>query len=230
MEAIILAGGKGTRLGNLTKNKPKSLVEVGGRPIMDYIILALLQSKQIDRIIVDVPKNYINDFIQRYGSGNNIKIDFVTSSDNNTADAVQYDMSLLNGKTFMLLMGDIVFDINIDTVINYYNMHNQQYNVIVVTPYSDESLACKFKDNLIVGFTKKKLKTFVAGGIYIFNKEDIDGKMVEYFDSVLPMLAQQRKLLGYKFFGYMKGINTPQELNEVDLDIRSGKVVISWIG
>jgi NDP-sugar pyrophosphorylase family protein len=230
MEAIILAGGKGTRLGSLTKNKPKSLVEVGGKPIMDYIILNLLQSKQITRIILDVPKEYINEFVNRYGNGNEaVKIECVVSSESNTAEALQYDIGLLKEKSFILLMGDIVFDINVDTVINYYNMHNKQYNVIVVTPYSDESLACKFKDNFIVGFTKKKIKQFVAGGIYIFNKDDIDGKMVEYFDSVLPILAKQKKLLGYKFFGYMKGINTPQELNEVDLDVRSGKVVISWV-
>ncbi len=226
----MLAGGKGTRLGNLTKDKPKALLEVGGRPIMDYIINALVHTKQIHRIIIHVPAKYANNFATRYGNGTDtVKIEYITSSAEDTAKALQYDIGSLQEDSFMLLMGDIVFDTDLDAVINYYKLYKERYNVLLTSLYSEENIVYETKNKFAADFRKKKLDAFVAGGIYIFNKSDINGKMIEYFDSVLPNLANNRKLIAYKFFGYIKGINTPEELNEVDLDLKSGKVYLSGI-
>ena len=58
--AEILAGGKGTRMG--TTSKPKQFIELDGKPILIYTIEAFLKNKNIDRIIVCLPKTWIKDF------------------------------------------------------------------------------------------------------------------------------------------------------------------------
>lgn len=64
MKAIILAGGYAKRLWPLTKNKPKQLLYVGGRPMIEYIMEKLETQKEIDKIIISTNEKFENNFKQ----------------------------------------------------------------------------------------------------------------------------------------------------------------------
>ncbi len=62
MKAIILAGGYAKRLWPLTKNKPKQLLSVGGRPMIEYIMEKLEAQKEIDKIIISTNEKFEQNF------------------------------------------------------------------------------------------------------------------------------------------------------------------------
>ncbi|MGC8684050.1 MAG: hypothetical protein ACP5UJ_09025, partial [Athalassotoga sp.] len=160
---------------------------------MDYIVYNLLHTKNIDRIILEIQEKYKDLYKARYGDGTDkVKIEYNSQNKENTANALQGYIPLLHGNSFMLIMGDIVFDTNLDVIINYYNLYKGKYNVITVSPYEENEIACEIKEKFITKIFNKRIRKFSAAGIYIFNKNDIDGKMVENFDSVLPDLAKNR--------------------------------------
>ncbi len=223
MDVLILAGGKGTRLSPLTKTTPKPLVEVNHLPIMDYIMRYVSMSRKIDRIIMYVPRKYLGDFTERYGKTFAGKpIIYITKKLPNNADALQYALKFIGSNAFLLLMGDIIFDANLDLIINYYEMHEGKYNLSVVKGYKIDKQICEIKGNYIQRISDRLVfEDNIACGIYILNKIDIDNKMHDYFDSIFDELSKEHKMIAFKYFGYIKQINTLDELREIESDLNN---------
>jgi len=223
MDVLILAGGKGTRLTPLTKDKPKPLVEINNLPIMDYIMKYVSKSKKIDRIIMYVPEKYLGDFAERYGKifgGKSIV--YVTKELPNNAKALQYALTFINGNAFLLLMGDIIFDVNLDLIISYYEMHGGEYNISTVKGYKIDKQVCEIKGNYISKINDRLIfDDNIACGIYVLNKMDINNRMGDYFDDVFDKLAKEHKMMAFKYFGYIKQVNTLDELKEIESDLNN---------
>ena len=120
MKAIILAAGRGTRLKDLTKDTPKILVPVGGRPIIEYTLDALPQ--KIDEVIFVV--SYYQDKIRAYLGQNyrGYKIHYVEQRElNGTGGAILSCRSLIaDGESFLVLNGDDIYDRDeISAFLNY---------------------------------------------------------------------------------------------------------------
>src|SRR5215469_3579359 len=86
-KAILLAAGRGTRLGSLTANKPKPMVEVGGKPVIEHIILGL-KGHGIQEFLVVV--HYLGEVIRDYfqdGSRLGVSLEYVHQPDMNGTGA-----------------------------------------------------------------------------------------------------------------------------------------------
>jgi len=127
MKAIILAGGYAKRLWPLTKNKPKQLLSVGGRPMIEYIIEKLETQKEIDKIIISTNEKFEENFKQwlsEYKSTKEISLVIEpTLLEENKLGSVGALGYLIREKNIdeelMIIGGDNLFEFDLRDLINY---------------------------------------------------------------------------------------------------------------
>jgi glucose-1-phosphate cytidylyltransferase len=127
--AVILCGGRGTRLGSITKKIPKSLVEIEGRPIIWYI-LNILKKNKFNHFIL--PTGYKEDQLKKY-LGKKIFRNFnlkIISTGINTpiARRIFTIQKYIKSENFLLLNGDAIFDFNLDKIYKNH-IKNKKTNI-----------------------------------------------------------------------------------------------------
>jgi UDP-N-acetylglucosamine diphosphorylase/glucosamine-1-phosphate N-acetyltransferase len=107
MKAVILAAGKGTRLNPLTDNTPKPMLNVAGRPLLEWMLMRVKEAGISDVLIVT---NYLEDQIKKYfgeGSAHGLKISYKTQKQTQgTANAFYQAKDFMDKGDFMALYGD----------------------------------------------------------------------------------------------------------------------------
>ncbi|UCE96547.1 MAG: NTP transferase domain-containing protein, partial [Candidatus Bathyarchaeota archaeon] len=178
MKAIILAAGKGTRLHPLTLTRPKHLVPVGGKPIVDYLLMALKQAG-IDEVIFIV--NYKAEHLKDYlgsGAAYGMKFEYAVQKQlDGTADATAYAESFVK-EDFMLTYGDwLTTSKAIRTVIQTHEKEKPTITMAVVPVKNPEHYGIvELDDALVKGIIEKpdraKAPTNLANaGIYILSTD-----------------------------------------------------------
>jgi len=210
-QAVILAGGQGARLKPFTKNNPKPMVPVNGKPFLEYLI-DLLKENGIKEVIILT--GYFGEKIKKYfGNGSRFGIDIKYSytpfldekgEENESGLRLKNSESLLHN-FFLLLYCDNYWPLNLNKLTAYFNNHRSD---ILVTVYSN--IDHSTKNNTLVnenGFVSKydkgrkdKNLNGVDIGFFIINKEVLnllpEGNC-KFESIVLPKLIQQTKLSGY---------------------------------
>lgn len=230
MEAIVLAGGEGKRMGDLVKDAPKHFLEIANRPLIDYPMRILFNSKNVDNILLSVQEKYKDTYIKRFGDGTDkIKISYNSINNPNIIKVLKENTELLKENSFILLLGDSVLDINIDMVVNSYKLNEGKYSIIIVSPKIIQLVGVDPHKNGIKSlFKTKKIDYEVCGAI--LNKNDINWDIDgDFLESVYDGLAKKRKLKFYKFFGYHKNINTYKDFMDAKGDVEGGKTSFSRI-
>ncbi len=224
MEAIVLAGGNGERMGDLTKDKPKPLLEIGGRALIDYPMNILFDSENIERIILHVQKKYKDKYFERFGDGTEkTKVDYNTIFNPKIIHALKDDANKLKTDSFIFIFGDAIMDINIDKIIDYYKLNEGKYNILIIAPKTYQAIGVEIHKNIIKSFFIRKEKSYEVCGA-ILNKKDISWNVKDdNLDVIYDDLSKRKKLKAYKFFGYYKNINTYKDLIEAEDDIKNGK-------
>jgi len=189
MKALILAAGYATRLYPLTKEYPKSLLPVGGRPIIDYIIDNLENIEDIDEIIVITNSKFISKFRSwakdRSGKKRISLIDDLTKDDSAKRGAIA-DMNFAarhkNIKDDLLVIGgDNLFDYDLKNFISFAKA-NKQHPVIGIYNIKSKLAASKYgvirvdKNNRLLDFQEKPKNpksTLVAMCLYYFPKQKL---------------------------------------------------------
>ncbi len=210
-QAVILAGGQGSRLKPFTNNSPKPMVPVNGKPFLEHLI-GLLKENGIQEVIILT--GYLGERIEKYfgnGSKFGIKIKYSYTpfldekgEENNSGLRLKNAQGLLDD-FFLLLYCDNYWPLNLKKLIDYFNLHSSD---VLVTVYSN--LDNSTKNNMFVdnqsyvneydsGRTTKNLNG-VDIGFFIINKEVLGllPKSNSQFEAVvLPNLIQKRKLSAY---------------------------------
>ena len=165
MDAIILAGGFAKRMWPLTKNKPKQLLDIAGRPMLDYVIDSL-SNLDLDRIIVSVNSFFAPQFQNYLDSNvnvNNIEL-FIEESDNEEqklgalgALNLLFKKKDLRGPVF-IAGGDNLSDFDLREMVNIYN--ESRKDVIGLFDVENLELAklygiADLEDNRINDFVEK---------------------------------------------------------------------------
>jgi N-acetyl-alpha-D-muramate 1-phosphate uridylyltransferase len=131
MKIAILAGGLGTRLGSLTKDTPKSMVRIRGKPFLEYQ-LELLKRNNLEEIVLCV--GHLEDEIESYfGTGSRFGVRIEYSEEEKplgTAGALRNAENLL-GDDFLVLNGDTYLAINYGEVIDKYELSNKSGLMVV---------------------------------------------------------------------------------------------------
>ncbi len=209
MQAVILAGGYGTRLAPLTYTKAKSMLPLLNKPMIRYIVDALPSGTEII-----VASNYRNDEIEEYFEENGI--DAVVNNEPQplgTGGAVKYAEKYIDG-TFLVLNSDIISSLNFRKFIQYH-MKKKAIATISLWPVKNVEefgVVDILSDGRIKKFVEKPSKeeapsNLINAGAYCMEYEILDyipsNKFVSMEMDVFPKIVEDGKpFYGYAFNGY----------------------------
>jgi D,D-heptose 1,7-bisphosphate phosphatase len=236
MQAVILAGGRGARLGDYTREIPKPMMIIGDKPLLHHQV-DLLVSYGIQDIILLV--NYLKDPIISYfgdGAAFNARISYFEEPvPLGTTGGVREIEERLRGD-FLLLYGDVMFDMDISRLVRFHNLKNSKCTLVLHPndhPF-DSDLAEINPEGRIVGFHPKPHKpgnsyhNLVNAGICVFSPDVLKfiekGKKADFGRDVFPGIFNRLEMYGYKTPEYLKDMGTPDRLEMVRLDLENGKI------
>jgi NDP-sugar pyrophosphorylase family protein len=238
MKAILLAGGKGTRLRPLTIHTPKPIVPIFNRPFLHYQIDLLKQVPEIDEVILSL--NYQPRRIEEvFGDGSDvgIKIRYVVEpSPLGTAGAVKYAGENLTDSV-VVFNGDVLTQIDLGAVLR---LHRQRAAkaTIVLTPVENPSAYGLVEtdewQNISRFLEKPKPEEIttnkINAGIYVLEPDTFDRIPSDVAWSIersyFPSLIERREtFVAYVYEGYWIDIGTPEKYTQVHRDIMDGRYV-----
>lgn len=236
MKAILLAGGKGTRLRPLTVHTPKPIVPIFNRPFLHYQIDLLKQVPEIDEVILSL--NYQPGRVEEvFGDGSDIgiKIRYVVEpAPLGTAGAIKYAGEHLTD-TVVVFNGDVLTQIDLAAVLALHR-ERQARATIVLTPVENPSayglVETDAHGNIRRFLEKPKPEeittNLINAGIYVLEPDTFDRIPSEvpwsiersYFPS---LIERQETFVGYAYSGYWIDIGTPEKYMQVHRDIMDGR-------
>jgi len=236
MKAILLAGGKGTRLRPLTIHTPKPIVPIFNRPFLHYQIDLLKQVPEIDEVILSL--NYQPRRIEEiFGDGAEvgIKIQYVVEPvPLGTAGAVKYAGDKLT-ESVVVFNGDVMTALDLGAVIRLHR-ERQARATIVLTPVEDPSaygLVETDADGSVQRFLEKPgpgeiTTNRINAGIYVLEPDTFDRIPSDVSWSIersyFPSLIERREtFVAYTYDGYWIDIGTPDKYAQVHRDIMDGR-------
>lgn len=218
MDAIILAGGLGTRLREVTKNQyPKPLAVVSGRPFISYVVQQLIDAN-IDRIVVAV--SHLGHQIEEYLLNAFPEQEFVFSRESDplgTGGAIALALQHVTSENFLVLNGDSFFDISIH---NFIENSSEDCDVSICAAYVSDVFRYGTLNidsgNAVVGFNEKggQGEGWINSGIYkissttVFSKRD-DASIKFSFEEFLSSPDVVKTAV--KLNGYFVDIGIPED-------------------
>jgi len=202
MKAVILAGGKGSRLGSLTKSIPKPMVKIGGKPIL-WHILKILSSNGIKDFIIClgykgyVIKKYLSNLKEKW------KIDCVDTGVNTlTARRIFLIKNKINEDIFLMTYGDGLANINLMKLLRLHNKKKTIATVTAVAPIPRFG-SIKIKNDIVTSFSEKTEQTenLINGGFFLLNRSVFDfmdlSKNVMWEQEPMSKLTKRKQLAAY---------------------------------
>jgi NDP-sugar pyrophosphorylase family protein len=215
--AIILAGGKGTRLKPYTISLPKPLVPIGEKPILEIIIIQL---KEAGFNHITIAVNHYAEIIRAFfgnGSKWNLKIDY---SEENMPLSTMGPLTQIHDlpENFLVMNGDILTDLNFDTFYTSHVNRGSDFTIAANTRIDKVEYGVLYKnDNSeLIGFEEKPTNQYlVSMGVYMMNKTNmnfIPPNTFFGFDNLMNELIKSELLpYIYEFDGYWLDIGRPDD-------------------
>jgi NDP-sugar pyrophosphorylase family protein len=215
--AVILAGGKGTRLRPYTIELPKPLVPIGDYPILEIIIRQLARNG-FDHVTITV--NHQAEMIKTFfgdGSKWNLKIDYSLEE---KALSTMGPLSLITDLPdhFLVMNGDILTDLNYD---EFYQAHVAANNIFTISSYVREHVNLygvleSDANNKLTDFKEKPVTRFeVSMGIYMLSKAVLDhiphNKPYGFDHLMLDLIKAEKNASVRQFDGYWLDIGRPDD-------------------
>ena len=182
MEAVILAGGLGTRLRDVLKDLPKPMAPVNGKPFLHYLLSWLAASSETERIIIST--GYKSELIAEYFGESFDSIPLVYAQEAEplgTGGAIKFCLQKCTGDNILVVNGDTFFPVNTG---RFSMFHENMENIISVAlkPMRDFSRygTVECTGDTITGFKEKGYcsEGFINGGIYLINKAFFESQML----------------------------------------------------
>jgi NDP-sugar pyrophosphorylase family protein len=219
VEAIVLAGGKAERLGDAAAGRPKSLVLVGGRPLLAWQI-GRLRNAGVERVIVSCLGGQEEEFEralaglgvelacagepERLGRGGGIR--FAAASRSETGDV-------------FAMNGDELVDVDFGALLERHRATGALATLTVAQPPSQFGRVDLTDDDVVTGFHEvSRVPYWVNCGIYVLGEEAL-ARFPEKGDhetTTFPELAGEGTLHAFRHTGTWLTVNTPKELRRAD--------------
>ena len=236
MKAILLAGGKGTRLRPLTIHTPKPIVPIFDRAFLHYQIDLLRQVPEIDEVILSL--NYQPRRIEEIfgdGAGTGLRIRYVVEpAPLGTGGAIRYAAQGISG-TLVVFNGDVMTSVNVQQVVDLHRARGARAT-IVLTPVDNPSaygLVETHADGAVKRFLEKPGADEITcdtinAGIYVLEPDTFDRipKDVPYSieRGYFPSLVDRGEtFVAYVDRGYWIDIGTPEKYAQVHRDMFDGR-------
>jgi NDP-sugar pyrophosphorylase family protein len=208
MQAVILVGGKGTRLRPLTYKIPKPMIPINNKPFLEHL-LNLLKKYNITRILLCI--GYLGEKIKDYfGQGSKWGMNISYSVE---------DKLLGTEDSFLLLNGDTYLSLDYSELIEYFSKSEK---IGVMTVCKKKNLPGKgsvqMEDGFIVDYKKNNENDleYLDAGVSIYSKKLLrlipEGRAVSLEKEIYPQLITSRELLGYVSPQRFYDMGTSEEL------------------
>ena len=235
MKIVIMAGGKGTRIAQVNATVPKPMIPIEGKPILEYQIETLKNQGYTDIILI---VGHMGNVIQEYfgdGAEFGVQISYIIEEKPlGTAGALYFLKDEIKDD-FLLLNGDIIFDVNIQKFLEY---HCKQGTVATILTHPNSH---PYDSGIIIADEKKRVinwlhkederlwyKNRVNAGLHMLSPRIFDlfteVKKCDLDRDILKPLIKDRELSVYDSPEYIKDMGTPDRYYAVIEDIKSGKV------
>ncbi len=243
MKAVVMAGGFGTRIQPLTNSRPKPMLPVANRPMMENTMV-MLRDLGIKEFIVllyfkpDVIQDYFGD-----GSAFGMNITYVVPDDDyGTAGAVKLAQEYIGDENFIIISGDLVTDFDFQKIFDY---HKKKKSKLTITLTSVENplefgVVIANKEGRIEKFLEKPswgevFSDTINTGIYIIEPEILNyipkGENFDFAKDLFPLLMREGiELIAGHAEGYWRDVGNPESYREVHEDIMSDRVNFNFPG
>ena len=232
--AVILAGGKGTRLQPYTISLPKPLMPLGEHPILE-IVIKQLRAAGIKKIIICV--GYLEMLIRAYfGDGSKFGVEITYSSEDEPLGTAA-PLTLIENQldcTFVFMNGDVFTDVDFHSLIEYHR--NQAANATVAL--SSRNVHIDFgvievnqDDEFLLWNEKPTLKYLVSMGIYVLEPSVIDlipPGFSNIPDLIVKLKQSKQRVIGYRHDGYWLDIGRHEDYVDACQDVQE-KGIDNWI-
>jgi N-acetyl-alpha-D-muramate 1-phosphate uridylyltransferase len=221
MKAMILAAGRGERMGNLTQNCPKPLLKVKGRCLIDWHLIKLSEAGFKD-IVINVA--YLSkEIIEFVGDGSKWGLNISISEEKQaleTAGGIKKAIKYLGDEAFAVINADIFSD------YNYKNLKNRSLQkksighlVLVNNPEHNPKGDFGIMDDGILTMNSERSLTFSGIAIYDpkFFSELAEGKKIK-LAPILEIAINKKCIQGELFHGLWSDVGTPKRLDMINLD------------
>lgn len=224
MQAIVLAGGKATRMRPYTDDRPKAMVEVAGMPIVEHQIRWLIDNG-VKEIVVSC--GYRAEVLQEHlqdGQGVGAAITYAVESEPlGRGGGLKFAARRVPnpGQFTFALNGDVLSRFPLSDLLAHHRSVGATAT-LALAPYRTTWGIADLEGGLIKGFRQSPtLPYWINGGIYVLEPECIDllPDKGDHEDSTFPELAREGKLGGYRIEGYWKGIDTVKDVIEATNDL-----------
>jgi D,D-heptose 1,7-bisphosphate phosphatase len=236
MKAVILAGGRGIRLGELTNEIPKPMLNIGNKPLLHHQVELLIKNG-IEDIIILV--NYLKTpIIEYFGDGHKYKARisyFEEKEPLGTTGGIKAIEEQLT-EDFLVLYGDVMINMDLKRFFLYHRNKNSQCTLVLHPndhPY-DSDLVEIDADSRVAAFHAKPhnreiwYHNLVNAGAYLMSPAILGflekGKKADFGRDVFPRIVNQISMYGYHTSEYLKDMGTPNRLENVRKDLESGKI------
>jgi glucose-1-phosphate cytidylyltransferase len=242
MKVGILAGGLGTRLAEETTDKPKPMVEIGGKPIIWHIMMHYAHYGLKDFAIAlgyksEVIKKYMVDYCalnsnltvnlrdgtvkQHGGYSPDWTVELIeTGQYTNTGGRIKRLVPYMGDQTFMLTWGDGVSDINLHDLLAFHRSHGKLATLTAVHPPARFG-HLELKGDQIVEFSEKPQtrEGWINGAFFVLEPEIADyiaGDETQWEKEPLEKLAADGQLMAYKYTGFWQCMDTLRDKRRLE--------------
>ena len=224
MKVVLLAGGRGSRFGEITKNTPKPLLTIGGKPILwhvmkiysyygykDFVLGLGYKSEAFKDYFRKEDNEYVNSEIPI-----DWNVDWVVSGDDvDTGGRIKSISHLIKEECFLLSWGDIVSDINISALKTFHDNHGREATVTAI-PFRSKFGLMSLYGNQVSYFDEKPIipDKWINGAFFVLNSDTlelIDDESTKWEKEPMNKLAESGELMAYKHKGFWQCMDTPQE-------------------
>lgn len=227
MRAIILAGGKGTRLAPYTNILPKPLMPIGEKPIMEILIYQIKRAG-INKVVLTV--GYLSQLIQSYfKDGSDLGVELQYSYEHEPLGTAG-PLTLIDGlnKSFLVTNGDVLSDMDLK---NFMDHHQRSGAIATIAMYNktvklDLGVIELDDEQAVIGYNEKPTLHFpVSMGMYAFEPEVLQyipkNEYLDFPDLVHKLLDNREVVRGYHFDGYWRDLGNKDDYEQAQLDFET---------
>ncbi|WP_048063605.1 nucleotidyltransferase family protein [Methanococcoides burtonii] len=229
MQAVILAGGKGTRLAPYTTVLPKPLMPIGDMPILEIVIRQLKKNGFTDIVLA---VGHLAGLIEAYfGDGSKWGVNITYSIEDEPLGTAG-PLSLIDDldENFLVMNGDLLTNVNYSDLMRFHLENDALSTVSVYTkdvPISLGVLELDDNGKITDYIEKPTLKYKVSMGIYVFNRKILEhikkGEYLDFPDLIKNLISLNENVSGYMFEGYWMDIGRYEDYSKVLEEFESMK-------
>lgn len=225
VEAIVLAGGLGTRLREVVKEVPKPMAPVNDKPFLQYI-LDYLNAHNVKRVVLAV--GYKWEVIKEYFGTEykGITLEYSVEEEQlGTGGAIKQALTKCIGSDVFVINGDTYFDVNLQDMLEHHKKVKAELTIGTKKMYEfDRYGTVQCCNNRIIKFVEKKFNQEgnINGGIYLCKRallDDIEEKKFSFEKDIMEKLVGEKYFSAFESTAYFIDIGIPSDYQQFQDDM-----------